>query len=68
MNVTEEIAEIRSCIEMSIRLISICSTVIRELKGIHIGDLHHATYSSANHCQIYTIHTNDQHSAVGLTS
>ena len=43
MNVMEEIFEIRSCIEIlandikSIQLMSICSTVNRELQGIHIG-------------------------------
>jgi len=40
MNVMEEIFEIRSCIEIpakSIQLMSICSTVNRELQGIHIA-------------------------------
>jgi len=32
MNVTEEMFEIRSCIESCV-----CSTVNRELQGIHIG-------------------------------
>jgi len=43
MNVMEEIFEIRSCIEILANDIkvntadSICSTVNRELQGIHIG-------------------------------
>jgi len=42
MNVMEEIFEIRSCIEILVNdikvntLMSICSTVSRELQGIHI--------------------------------
>jgi len=36
MNVMEEIFEIRNCIEILANLISICSTVNKELQGIHI--------------------------------
>jgi len=53
----EEIFQIRSCVEFwqmiskSTQLINICSTVNRELQGIHIVDLHHVRYT---YCMTYS--------------